>query len=69
MTIVSQPVTHGKTGLPIQLYAFTNDTKWSIYEDIQGDIFDHLFSILPEFKLKAFQEPSGSDLDIAFEKS
>ena len=68
MTLLVRQLEPTKTGLPIQLYAFTNDTKWATYEDIQGDIFDHLFSILPEFKLKAFQEPSGSDLDAAFGK-
>lgn len=42
-------------GLPLELYVFTNDTKWTVYEDIQSDIFDHLLSILPEFGLKAYQ--------------
>jgi miniconductance mechanosensitive channel len=42
-------------GLPIELYVFTNETRGDIYEDIQADIFDHLFAIIPEFKLKVFQ--------------
>ncbi len=63
MTLLVRQLEPTQTGLPIQLYAFTNDTKWANYENIQADIFDHLFSILPEFKLKAFQDPSGSDLD------
>ncbi len=49
-------------GLPIQVYAFANDTRWAAYEGIQGDIFDHLISILPEFGLRAYQEPAGTDL-------
>jgi len=63
MTLLVRQLAPTQTGIPIQLYAFTNDTKWVHYEDIQSDIFDHLFSILPEFKLRAFQAPSGSDLD------
>lgn len=63
MTLLVRQLEPTQTGLPIQLYAFTNDTKWANYEDIQADLFDHLFSILPEFKLRAFQNPSGSDLD------
>src|SRR5690554_3540784 len=31
-------------------------------ERIQGDIFDHLLSILPEFWLRLYQAPAGSDL-------
>jgi len=42
-------------GIPIELYVFTNDTNWVNYEWIQGDIFDHLLGILPQFELKAFQ--------------
>jgi len=48
-------------GLPIEIYCFTNDTAWANYESIQADIFDHLFAVLPEFGLRAFQQPSGAD--------
>ncbi|MCP5535896.1 MAG: mechanosensitive ion channel family protein [Akkermansiaceae bacterium] len=50
-----QPTEHG---IPIEIYVFTTDNRWSYYEDIQSDIFDHLLSILPEFNLRAFQSPS-----------
>ncbi|MGX5915657.1 mechanosensitive ion channel family protein [Aliidiomarina sp. Khilg15.8] len=49
-------------GLPLQVYAFTNDTDWGVYEGIQSDIFDHLFAIVPEFGLRVFQHPSGLDV-------
>jgi len=49
-------------GLPIQLYCFTNDTRWAYYEGIQSDIFDHLYAIIGEFGLRVYQEPAGSDL-------
>jgi miniconductance mechanosensitive channel len=42
-------------GLPLEIYAFTNDVRWPFYEKIQADIFDHLIAILPEFGLKAYQ--------------
>ncbi len=48
-------------GLPIEIYMFTNDTKWENYEAIQCDIFDHLLAVVPEFGLRVFQEPSGRD--------
>ena len=50
------------TGLPIQLYIFTNDNRWVPYEQIQADIFDHLLAAVPEFDLGVFQTPSGRDL-------
>jgi miniconductance mechanosensitive channel len=50
------------TGLPIEVYVFTNDNRWAEYEDIQADIFDHLLAAAPEFGLRIFQSPSGTDL-------
>lgn len=50
-----------ETGLPIQLYVFTDTTVWTEYEGIQADIFDHLLSVLPEFGLKVYQQPSSYD--------
>lgn len=50
------------TGLPLEIYLFTNDINWVAYEGIQADIFDHLLAIVPHFGLRVFQQPSGNDL-------
>jgi miniconductance mechanosensitive channel len=50
------------TGIPIEVYAFTTQTQWESYENIQSDIFDHIMAIIPEFELFVFQSPSGNDL-------
>ena len=52
-------------GLPLEIYAFSNQIAWIDYEAIQSDIFDHLIAILPEFGLKIYQAPSGYDMQIA----
>jgi miniconductance mechanosensitive channel len=49
-------------GLPLEIYGFSANTAWAAYEGIQGDIFDHLIAILPEFGLRLFQQPTGLDL-------
>lgn len=49
------------TGIPLEIYVFTNTTKWADYEAIQADIFDHIYAMLPLFDLRAFQEPTGGD--------
>lgn len=49
-------------GLPIEIYAFTSTTAWAEYENIQADIFDHIYAVLPEFGLRAYQSPSGTDI-------
>ncbi len=48
-------------GLPIQIYAFSKEQKWAIYEKVQADIFDHILAVIPEFQLRVFQNPSGDD--------
>ncbi|SDS72120.1 miniconductance mechanosensitive channel [Halopseudomonas litoralis] len=62
MTLMVRQLSPTADGLPMQLYCFTNTVAWSEYEGIQGDIFDHLLAILPEFGLRVFQHPSGNDL-------
>ncbi len=42
-------------GLPLEVYAFSNDTNWVSYEGIQADIFDHLLSIISVFDLKVYE--------------
>lgn len=48
-------------GLPLELYFFSSDTAWISYEHLQAEIFEYLFAILPEYGLKAFQSPAGTD--------
>ncbi len=62
MTLLVRQLQPTASGLPLEIYCFTNDTRWAVYEDIQSDIFDHLLAILPEFGLRVFQEASGYDL-------
>lgn len=46
-------------GIPLEIYAFTSDTRFAFYEGIQSDIFDHLMTALPEFGLRMYQYPSS----------
>ena len=62
MTLLVRQLEPGSEGLPMQIYCFTNTTAWAEYEGIQGDIFDHLIAIVPEFGLRVFQTPSGADM-------
>lgn len=48
------------TGLPIEIYCFSARQRWIDYENVQSDIFDHIYAILDLFNLKAFQFSSGS---------
>jgi miniconductance mechanosensitive channel len=62
MTLIVRQLGPGPEGLPLEIYCFTNTTEWVEYEGIQSDIFDHLLAIVPEFGLRLYQKPAGSDL-------
>jgi len=62
MTLLVRQLAPTATGVPIEIYAFTNTVAWAEYERIQSDLFDHIFAVVGEFELRVFQEPSGYDM-------
>src|SRR5690606_27373494 len=62
MTMIVRTLEATPEGVPLELYCFTASTAWAEYESTQGDIFDHLLAILPQFGLRLYQSPSGHDL-------
>jgi miniconductance mechanosensitive channel len=61
LTCMVRQLSATATGLPLELYFFSNDQNWENYEGIQADIFDHLFAMAPQFNLRIFQHPTGHD--------
>lgn len=62
MTLMVRQMQPTETGLPMELYFFTNTVVWVEYESIQSDVFDHVLAVIPLFGLRVFQNPAGSDL-------
>jgi len=48
-------------GIPLQVYAFSKHVTFMNIEPQKGEIFDHLFAIVPWFSLEVFEYPSGED--------
>ena len=63
LTLLVRQLAPSDAGLPLEIYAFSKEKNWHIYETIQADIFDHLLAVAQEFDLKIFQKPSGSDFN------
>tara|TARA_X000001036_G_scaffold418296_1_gene437026 strand:+ start:295 stop:1488 length:1194 start_codon:yes stop_codon:yes gene_type:complete len=61
MTFLVRQLSSDEFGLPIEIYIFSSEQRWAQYEGIMADIFDHVFAVLPEFNLRAYQRPSGAD--------
>jgi len=51
-----------ETGLPIELYMYTSDTQWAVYENAMADIFDHLLASVKFFGLEVFEAPAADDV-------
>ncbi|MPQ67386.1 MULTISPECIES: mechanosensitive ion channel family protein [unclassified Pseudomonas] len=64
MTCMVRQMQTTAQGVPLEIYCFTSTTAWADYERIQGDIFDYLLAVLPEFGLSLYQQPSGNDLRV-----
>lgn len=58
----------GEQGVALQVYAFANDTNWKNYEQIQANIFDHIFAVIPYFELKIFQYPTDLQMHVELDK-
>ncbi len=50
------------TGIPLQIYVFTNIIDVVEYENTVAQIFEHIIAVIPEFGLRLFQSPAGSDV-------
>lgn len=61
MTFLVRQLAPAENGLPIEIYVFVNDVRWTVYEQTQADIFDHVLAISTKFGLRIHQSPSGHD--------
>jgi miniconductance mechanosensitive channel len=66
MTCMVRQLQPTAEGVPLEIYCFTRTTAWLDYERIQGDLFDYLLALLPEFGLAAYQRPSGGDMRLGW---
>jgi len=60
MMIMVRQLAPGTQGIPLEIYAFSNDKRWKNYEYIMSDIFDHVIAAVPYFNLQIFELPSSS---------
>ena len=54
-TLMVRQLENTPHGMPLEIYCFTNDSGWEVYEGIMADIFDHLLVASKEFDLEIMQ--------------
>jgi miniconductance mechanosensitive channel len=60
MMIMVRQLAPGTQGIPLEIYAFSNDKRWKNYEYIMADIFDHIIAAVPYFSLEIFEFSSNA---------
>ncbi len=63
MTLMVRQLQPTEAGVPLQLYFYTDTVIWPEYEQIQSEVFSHLFAVIPYFDLRIFQQPSGHSIE------
>jgi len=51
-----QPV---ESGIPMEIYAFTSETTFMLYEDVQAQIMEHIIASARYFGVVIYQKQSG----------
>lgn len=62
MTMMVRHLAPTPTGLPLELYLFTNTTKLLDYEHIMADIFDHVIAAAVFFDLQIYETSASGDV-------
>jgi len=55
LMVMARQLQPGENGLPIEIYAFSNDKRWQNYEYIIADIFDHIIASASTFDLEIYE--------------
>ena len=61
LTVMVRQLASANRGIPLEIIAFCARTDWEVFENVQSDIFDHIYAIAPVFGISLFQEPGGGD--------
>jgi len=63
LPIMVRDMPPSETGMPVELYCFSRINQWVPYEAVQSGIFDYVYAVVPQFGLRTFQNPTGSDIE------
>lgn len=62
MIMMCRQLQSNEFGVPLEIYAFSNDKTWINYEYIMADIFDHIIASVVYFDLEIYELPSSKSL-------
>jgi miniconductance mechanosensitive channel len=63
MILLCRQLQPTQNGIPLEIYAFSNDKKFENYEYIMADIFDHIFASIKYFDLEIYEMTNAIDVN------
>ncbi len=63
MLLMSRQLEPTPNGIPLEIYAFSREKKWTDYERVMANIFDHILASVKYFDLEIFENPSSIDIN------
>jgi len=70
LTLMVRELPPSRSGIPLEIYCFSKEVSWVPHERVKSTILEHLLAILPNFRLRVFQECSdiyqevGNQVDV-----
>jgi len=55
LTLLVRQQAAADVGIPLEIFAFATESDLVPFENVQSDVFDHVYSILPQFGLRLYQ--------------
>lgn len=53
-----------EAGTPLQLFCYSKITKWTGYEAVQSEIFEHIAAVAPHFGLTLYNAPDRNSFEV-----
>ena len=63
MVMMCRQLQSNEYGIPLEIYAFSNDKTWINYEFIMADIFDHIMASVVYFNLELYELPTSKSFE------
>ncbi len=63
LTMLVRQLQPTDSGIPLQVYVFSINKEWGVYENVQSDLFDHIIAAVHMFDLRIYQRPSSNNIE------
>jgi miniconductance mechanosensitive channel len=59
MTMIVRQLQPTENGLPVEVLGYSPLSDLALYEEFQSGLFEHIYTVLPDFDLKLYQKTNA----------